>query len=147
MILNNLISPLINCARKSVDDFHFLFINRADNIENEVGFIVIEMPGNPVGFDPSLVFDQVDSTLRSCVRKFLWWELFNLSQASPLNFSCNFRLLLSWFSKLHFFLSSCMIFGGFLCLSGGEARTGVYQAISIDARKGVWVSAIFSFKP
>ena len=22
-----------------------------------------------------------------------------------------------------------------------------YQAISIDARKGVWVSAIFSFKP
>ena len=45
--------------------------NRADDIKNEVGYVVIERPSNPVSFDVSLVFDQVDFGLG----KFLWWGL------------------------------------------------------------------------
>ena len=71
MILSDLISSQINCARKAVNDFHLHLNNRADDVENEVGYIMIKRPSNPVGFDASLVFDQVESILRICFRKFL----------------------------------------------------------------------------
>ena len=64
MILNDLISSLINCERKAVNDFRLHFDNGTDGIENEAGYTVIERPSNPIGFDMSLVFDQVNSSLR-----------------------------------------------------------------------------------
>ena len=72
MILNDLVLPLINCARKAVDDFHSHFNNGADGVENEAGYIVIERYSNPIGFDASLVFDQVDFSLRH--RQNVWWN-------------------------------------------------------------------------
>ena len=44
MILNDLISHLINCAREAVNDFRLHFDNRTDGIKNEIGYIVIERP-------------------------------------------------------------------------------------------------------
>ena len=64
MILNDLISSSINCARKAMNDFYLHLDNEADGIENEAGYIGIERPSNSVGFDVSLVFDQVNSSLR-----------------------------------------------------------------------------------
>ena len=64
MIVNDLISSLINCARDAVNDFHLHFDNRADGVKNEIGYITIEKPSNLVGYT-CLIFDQVDSTLRN----------------------------------------------------------------------------------
>ena len=104
MILNDLILPLISCAREAVNDFRSHSNNRADGVKNKVGYIVIEITSDPIDFDVSLVFDHVNSALRhrDCICVWcgfdptLWWGLsFNLSRASPLNFSCNFGLLQS----------------------------------------------------
>ena len=54
MILYNLIPPLIDCAREAVNGPHLHLNNRVDGTENEVGYIKIERPSNPVGFDMSL---------------------------------------------------------------------------------------------
>ena len=42
MILNNVISHLINCARKAVNDFRLRLNNRVDGVEYEVGYVKIE---------------------------------------------------------------------------------------------------------
>ena len=63
MTMNNLILAPDKLYRKAVNDFHSHLNNRVDGIENEVGYIMIEKLSNPVGFDVSLVFDQVNSTL------------------------------------------------------------------------------------
>ena len=65
MILNDLILPPINCAREAVHDFRSHLNHRANGVGNEVGYVMTERPSNPVGFDASLVFDKVDSTLRA----------------------------------------------------------------------------------
>ena len=57
MILNNLVSPSINCTRKAVNDPCSYFDNVTNGIESEAGYIVIETPTNSVGCDTSLVFD------------------------------------------------------------------------------------------
>ena len=64
-----------------VNDPHSHFNNRLNGIENEVGYIMIERPSNPVGFDMSLVFDKVNSDLRHCIciRECFWWGSLNLS--------------------------------------------------------------------
>ena len=48
LILNGLISTPLNCSKKAVNDFHSHFNNRADGVENEAGYIVIERPSNPI---------------------------------------------------------------------------------------------------
>ena len=62
MILNDLILSLIDCAREAANSPHSHLDNRADGVENGVGYIVIEITSNPVGSYASQVFDQVDST-------------------------------------------------------------------------------------
>ena len=74
--------------------------------ENEIGYIMIERPTNPVGFDTSLVFNQVNSTQLGTgtgtgagtgagtdTASASGGNSLNLSRTSPLNFSCNFGLL------------------------------------------------------
>ena len=72
MILSDLISAPINCAKEAANDFHWHFDNRADGIENEVRYIVIERPSNLAGFLCEFGFYQVDSNLRNCIRECLW---------------------------------------------------------------------------
>ena len=67
VVLNNLILSPTDCARESVNDFRLHYDNRADGVENEVGYVAIEITSDPIGFDASLVFHQVNSTFRNCI--------------------------------------------------------------------------------
>ena len=75
MILKDLISLSTDCAREAVNDCHLHFDNGVDDIKNEVGCMLIERTSNLLGFDPSLVFSQVNSRLRNFIREGHWWGL------------------------------------------------------------------------
>ena len=62
MILNDLISSPMDCARKTVNNPHLHLNNGADGVENEVGYIAIEITSDSLDFDVSMVFDQVNFT-------------------------------------------------------------------------------------
>ena len=119
MILKDLISPSINCARKAVNNPRSHLNNGANGVENKVGYVVIERRSNPVGFDASLVFirsillsDRVLSRMgtASGTASASGKGSLNLSLNCSLNFSFNFGLLRIRLSKLCFFLSSHLIF-------------------------------------
>ena len=67
VILNDLTPFPIDCAREAANDPRSQINNKADGVKNEVGYVVNERPSNTVGFDPSLGFDKVSSSL--------WWGL------------------------------------------------------------------------
>ena len=56
MILNDLISLPVNCARKAVNGFCSHLNNRLDGVENEVGCVLIARQSKTAGFDASLIF-------------------------------------------------------------------------------------------
>ena len=101
-----------------------------DGVKDKVGYIMIEITSDPV---LTRVWFSIRLILLSCrvlsgtgTASVSGEGSPNLSRASPLNFSLNFRFLQIRLSKLCFFLSSRLIlffvFGALL--GGGEARIG-----------------------
>ena len=61
VVLNNLISSPVDHTREVVNHPHLHFNNRADGVEDKVGYIMIKRTSHLVASVASLVFDQVDS--------------------------------------------------------------------------------------